>query len=104
MKTKDEIDEDLTDMDLNEFCSDGFLQEVNRLFFNRLGLVFLMETDPDDTTKGKFAIKDGRKTYTGFLLADLDKEKTDYIENLRLERLKGRVASEKTDKDGKQIK
>lgn len=80
-------------MDLKEFYEEGYLQEVNRLFFHPLGLALTVEKHQDGTYKLGYII-DEREDPEGFIFQDISEEKEvsrgEKIDKLREEKAKAR--------------
>jgi hypothetical protein len=112
-------------MDLKEFREQGFLQEVNRKFFHPLGLALAIGIQwPDDVTqeeKDKYGteenhprskwflneIWDYRDDPEGMLFNELDQNKINNVEKLRLSKLDVRKSLKQCslcDENGIQIK
>lgn len=79
-------DTDIRLMDLNEFRDEGFLQEVNRLFFHPRGLALCVDYD-DDTQQvtGLAGIWDYRDDPEGIIFGAgvIDPEKIAKVERQR---------------------
>ena len=96
-------------MDISEFRKEGFLQEVNRLFFHPLGLA--LEIVLDDCGNASLGgIWDYRDDPGGIFYDDevIDELKIDAVEKLRLSKIKTRTSliffDIKVNADGIQIK
>lgn len=75
----------ISQMNLNEFIADGYLQEANRLYFHPLGLSLVVVVD-EDVERGDqptLIVLDGRDNPLGFRFDDLSEEdsleKANYI-------------------------
>jgi hypothetical protein len=69
------MSDDLEHMDIAEFVSEGYLQEVNRQFFHPLGLALEVTVEDDGSTHIS-GVWDGRDDPEGFIFGDeLDREK-----------------------------
>jgi len=78
-------------MNINEFVERGFLQEVNRGFFHRLGLALEVTTD-DEGNSHISGIWDYRDDLEGVLFANgiLDQAKADHVKELMESKIKCR--------------
>jgi hypothetical protein len=101
--------EDIKRIDIKEFRSEGFLQEVNRKFFHPLGLALEVIIEKDGTAK-LGGIWDYREDPEGNFFSEdvLKQESIDKVEALRLSKLQTRIDKQgeydvKVDKDGVQI-
>lgn len=69
-------------MDLDEFRTAGYLQEVNRRFFHPLGLALAVETDDDGKVTGIAGVYDDRGDEEDWFFCDPgpDPEKVVFID------------------------
>lgn len=87
------MNEKIKRMDLNEFRSEGFLQEVNRLFFHPLGLALEVRVDDEGNVDGLGGIWDYRDDPEGIFFSDntLSKDKMKSVEELKLSKIDSRI-------------
>jgi len=81
-------------MDIGEFREDGYLQEVNLLFFHPLGLALEVIVDKETGTEVLGGIWDCRHDPEGMIYKDLavdDAKKANRIERLRKALAESRV-------------
>lgn len=85
--------EDIKRIDLNELRNEGFLQEVNRLFFHPLGLALEVIVDEDGNVEKLGGIWDYRDDPEGMFFTDqaLSVEKIRNVEKLRQSKILDRV-------------
>ncbi len=95
----------IKNMDIKEFRKEGFLQEVNRLFFHPLGMALsvLIEPNGDESLDG---IWDYRDDPEGITFADgmIDAKKVDSVFMLKHSKMKKRIGLGNCNVVGIQIK
>jgi hypothetical protein len=97
--------EDIKRIDIKEFRSLGFLQEVNRKFFHPLGLALEVIIEADGTEKIG-GIWDYRDDPEGNFFGEgvIRQEAIDYVEKLRKSKIKVRKETNvKVDHNGIQV-
>lgn len=77
--------EEVKRIDLNEFKEEGFLQEVNRLFFHPLGLALEVIVDEDGNVERLGGVWDYRDDPEGIFFANnsLSSDKIECVRKLR---------------------
>jgi len=85
--------ENICRMDVTEFQSLGFLQEVNRLFFHPRGLALEVVKGVDGEIEGLGGIWDYREDPEGIIFNDgtIDQTKVVRVEDERLKHIEARV-------------
>jgi hypothetical protein len=79
-------------MDINEFCDEGYLQEVNRKYLHPLGLALTVQVDDDGTAK-IIGVLDYRDDPEGVTFGDdvLSVEKARHISDIFDDRVEARL-------------
>jgi hypothetical protein len=80
-------------MDIAEFVSEGYLQEVNRRFFHPLGLALAVSVNDDGTDARLACVWDARDDPEGFVFDDAEASKAANIDRLLAERAPVREAA-----------
>lgn len=87
------MNEEVKRMNLNEFRNEGFLQEVNRLFFHPLGLALEVFVGEDGNVTSLGGIWDYRDDPEGMFFTNdsLSEEKIDNVKKLRASKIMNRI-------------
>lgn len=101
--------EEIKRIDLNEFKNEGFLQEVNRLFFHPLGLALEVIVDEDGNVEKLGGVWDYRDDPEGMFFTNnsLSTDKIERVRKLRESKIYHRKANPyevEVDENGVQIK
>ena len=93
--------EEIKRMDLNEFKSKGFLQEVNRLFFHPLGLALEVFVDEDGNVTSLGGVWDFRDDPEGMFFGNeqLSEEKMNNVNELLGSKTMKRIEYAEKDND-----
>ena len=90
-------------MSIEELQGEGYLQEVNRLFFHRLGLALEVVVDVESGEARLGGVWDRRDDPEGILFTDFDEEKVNRIEERMEEGAVARSRLAACDEGGIQI-
>ncbi|MDD3793068.1 MAG: hypothetical protein PHY74_08050 [Candidatus Bathyarchaeota archaeon] len=82
-------------INIKEFREKGFLQEANRQFFHSLGLALEVIINSEDGTESLGGVWDYRDDPEGMFFGQdtITSEKADYVTNLKLSKIKTRIAA-----------